>query len=179
MDKKFNTDIITPIYYQNKFSTIYCFIFNATDSTTKKEIIVCEHIYPYKKRMYIFDKEIFYTSFQLCTEEFIDNELNKFNHIDRKFNIDTITPIYYKNKYGGIYCFITYANDTITDDEYIVYEHVYPYPKCTYVRPKNEFYVNFKMIDNDELEIQLQRDCQEFQKDILEKKNQKLQLNLI
>ncbi len=77
---------------------------------------------------------------------------------------------YYKHKYGGIYQFLYLAyNKSDNCKEMIVFKHVYPFdnPKI-YVRDKNDFYTNYKLLSNSELKIELSKEKEIFQNEIVE-----------
>jgi len=59
---------------------------------------------------------------------------------------------YYQHKYGGLYRMITKCKHADTKEDMIVYEHMYPFDKQTYVRNQSEFFEKFKPITNDQYE---------------------------
>jgi hypothetical protein len=84
------------------------------------------------------------------------------------------TPQYYKHKYGGIYCLLSEAiNKSNNDEIMVIYEHVYPFTKATYVRRKDEFFNSNTILTDEQLERELSRDREEFQNEITHNKNNK------
>lgn len=80
---------------------------------------------------------------------------------------------YYKHKYGGIYCLLSEAKNKSNNDEVmIVYEHVYPFEKAVYVRNKDEFFNSNVLLTKEQLDIELSKPQNDFQKEIMDKKNQ-------
>lgn len=80
---------------------------------------------------------------------------------------------YYKHKYGGIYCLLSEAKNKSNNDEVmIVYEHVYPFEKAVYVRNKDEFFNSNILLTKEQLDIELSKPQNDFQKEIMDKKNQ-------
>ncbi len=81
---------------------------------------------------------------------------------------------YYKHKYGGIYCLLSEAKNKSNNDEVVVvYEHVYPFQKAVYVRNKDEFFNCNILLTKEQLEVELLKPRDEFQKEIENKKNSK------
>jgi hypothetical protein len=81
---------------------------------------------------------------------------------------------YYQHKYGGVYLYInTVKNKSDHDEDMILYQHVYPFNKETYVRRKTEFDISNKQISNEQLDELLSKPKEEFQKEIKEKKEKK------
>jgi hypothetical protein len=75
---------------------------------------------------------------------------------------------YYKHKYGGIYLLIDIAKNKSNNDEImVVYQHIYPFEKATYVRKKEEFDSSNRLLTKEELEIELLKPRDEFQKEIM------------
>jgi hypothetical protein len=82
---------------------------------------------------------------------------------------------YYKHKYGGIYCLLSEAKNKSNNDEVVVvYEHVYPFEKAMYVRNRDEFFNNNFLLTKEQLEVELLKPRDEFQKEIENKKNSKM-----
>jgi hypothetical protein len=87
--------------------------------------------------------------------------------------MENIKPQYYKHKYGGIYCLLSEAKNKSNNDEVmIVYEHVYPFEKAVYVRNKDQFFNSNILLTKEQLDIELSKPQNEFQKEIMDKKNQ-------
>lgn len=81
---------------------------------------------------------------------------------------------YYKHKYGGIYLFLDIAKNKNNNDELmVVYQHVYPFDKVTYVRKKEEFDCSNQLLTKEQLEIELAKPREEFKKEIIDTKSKK------
>lgn len=80
---------------------------------------------------------------------------------------------HYKHKYGGIYRYITDALNKENNQEFVVYEHVYPFPKSIYCRNKNEFYASNTLLNEDQLQFELSKPREEFQNEITNSKSNK------
>ena len=81
---------------------------------------------------------------------------------------------YYRHRYGGIYSVqIEKAISTVDKSVWVVYNHVYPFEKQTWIRPYDEWSEDGKftaITDSVELSNILRRDKNEFQREILEAK---------
>ena len=73
---------------------------------------------------------------------------------------------YYKHKYGGIYRFITEGMNVDTKLNMVVYEHVFPFDRETYISNKTEFETNFRVIDYSQICTELSKDKIAFQLEI-------------
>lgn len=83
-----------------------------------------------------------------------------------------MTTKYYRHKYGGVYQYLDIvSNKSDMDKPMILYQHIYPFEKKTYVRDKLEFEKYNKKISTEELDELLSRSKEEFQKEIMENKN--------
>lgn len=97
------------------------------------------------------------------------------NRSELKFDLSTIQPVYYKHKYGGIYCYLMdAANKDNNAEEVIVYQHIYPFPKANLVRKKVDFLNNSREITEEQLDTELHKNRVEFQEQITENKENKL-----
>lgn len=84
---------------------------------------------------------------------------------------------YYQHKYGGIYMYIdTVTNKSNNDQSMVLYKHIYPFEKKTYVKNKHEFDESNKKISTEELDQLLSKPKELFQKEIIEKKEQNKKL---
>lgn len=79
--------------------------------------------------------------------------------------------LYYQHKYGGVYLFMYNAiNKSNNDENMVVYKHVYPFEEKIYVRNNEEFNLSYRLLCQDELNILLNKDREEFKKYIISKK---------
>jgi hypothetical protein len=89
--------------------------------------------------------------------------------------LGNIEPQYYKHKYGGIYCLLSDAKNKSNNDEImVIYEHVYPFEKAVYVRNKDEFYNSNIPLTKEQLNVELSKPIDVFQREITDKKNKKM-----
>lgn len=78
-----------------------------------------------------------------------------------------IIPVYYKHRYGGIYRHLMYAvNKDLGCEEVVVYQHIFPFEQNTFVRKKQDFMSNYKVLSDEELNMELQKDKYSLQKEI-------------
>ena len=79
---------------------------------------------------------------------------------------------HYRHKYGGIYKFITHAVHADNKSSMAVYKHIYPFEEKVYVRRTDEFIKKFSEISNEELELEMSKQREKFQKEINDKRTE-------
>ena len=48
--------------------------------------------------------------------------------------------MFFRHKYGGLYRLESLAKDSATGDDFVIYDHVFPFDEERWVRPKAEFF---------------------------------------
>lgn len=68
---------ISPKYYKHKYGGIYCLLTDAKNKTNDDTMVIYEHVYPFEKAIYTRNKEEFFNSNELLSEEELKKELLK------------------------------------------------------------------------------------------------------
>lgn len=71
---------------------------------------------------------------------------------------------YYKHKYGGIYQFV--SEMVIDNEPQTIYKHIYPFEQKLFQKHSDEFKANFKQITESQLNEELSKQQEDFQKEI-------------
>lgn len=81
---------------------------------------------------------------------------------------------YYRHQDGGLYWVRQIAKSTVDQSEHVVYDHVFPFEKATWIRPLDEWTTErFKLIEGLDVLIALSQDPEQAKIAITEHKAQR------
>lgn len=88
-------------------------------------------------------------------------------------HVDTNNTRFYQDKYGEVYEFLDVAeNINKFGIEYACFRRVYPFENKTFTINLQDFYSAYKLMTQEEVTFSFNKQREEFQNEIIEKKNQ-------